>query len=268
MIIIGEKINGTLESTRSAIGKRDADAIAAMALSQVEAGADYLDINVATIEGGRDYELDAMAWALEVVKGVTDKPVALDSSDPAVLQKGLELCDDPRTFINSVTGETGFLEGVLPLAARHGCHVVALAMDESGIPGTAEGRVSICRKILDRARGLGIPESNIYFDPLVLPVSTDCNQARLTLDTLAAIKSELPDCKSVLGLSNVSFGLPLRPKLNQAFLSMCVFLGLDAVLLDPSDVGLRTALFASLTIAGEDGFCSGYIKAYRRGMLG
>ena len=264
MIIIGENINGTLASVREAIEQRDAESITRLATSQADAGADYIDVNVGT---GTVDEAGSMEWALEVVRNATDKPVSLDSSNPAVLMKGLELCGESRPFINSANGELSKTECILPLAAEYNCPIVALPMDESGIPDTPEGRLEICHRILESAGRWGVPESDLFFDPLVIPVSTEHRQGRLTLDTLSIIKSELPGVSTVLGLSNISFGLPKRYLLNRSLLTMAVFVGLDAVLMDPTDAGLKAALRAAEVVAGDDEFCRRYLKAYRQGEL-
>jgi 5-methyltetrahydrofolate--homocysteine methyltransferase len=264
VIIIGEKINGTLACVREAIEQRDAESITRLATSQADAGADYIDVNVGT---GTVDEAGSMEWALEVVRNATDKPVSLDSSNPAVLMKGLELCGESRPFINSANGELSKTECILPLAAEYNCPIVALPMDESGIPDTPEGRLEICHRILESAGRWGVPESDLFFDPLVIPVSTEHRQGRLTLDTLSIIKSELPGVSTVLGLSNISFGLPKRYLLNRSLLTMAVFVGLDAVLMDPTDAGLKAALRAAEVVAGDDEFCRRYLKAYRQGEL-
>ena len=265
MLIIGEKINGTRSAVREAVLSRDADYLAGLARSQDEAGADYIDVNVAT--GAGDDEVDAMEWAIGVVRNATDKPIALDSADPSVLGRGLELCEGDRPFINSVSGEAERLGGVLPLVARYSCPVVALAMDESGIPPTPESRLEVCRRIMERAFELGVPAGDLYFDPLVLPVSADCEQGRVTIETLKLINSELPGVKTVMGLSNVSFGLPRRTVVNRAMMAMAVYVGLAAAIIDPADRELVGAAFAAEALAGRDRYCRGYMKAFRSGLV-
>ena len=266
MLVIGDRINGTIQSVRKAIVERDGGFIAGLASAQARSGADCIDVNVGIGEGESEHE--SMRWALEVVRSAVDTPVSLDSSDPAVLESGLRLVGSEGTFLNSVSGEADRMAAVLPLAAGSGCRLVALAMDEGGIPASAPGRVDVCRKILGEARAHGIPDSSVYFDPLVLPVSVDCLQGRITLEAIALIRREFPEAKTVLGLSNVSFGLPRRTLLNQAMLADALFLGLDAALLDPTDSELLSTVYAAEAIAGEDAYCRRYIKAFRAGMLG
>jgi 5-methyltetrahydrofolate corrinoid/iron sulfur protein methyltransferase len=264
LLVIGEKINGTRQAVREAVISRDEGFIAGLAREQADAGADYIDVNVATGDG----ETEAMEWAVGVVKGVTDKPLALDSADPSVLERGLELCGEDRPFINSISGEAERLEGVLPLAVKYSCPVVALAMDESGIPETPESRLAVCRGIMERAREAGLPEADLYFDPLVLPVSADCEQGSVTIETLRLIISELPEVKTVMGLSNISFGLPLRTVVNRAMMAVAVYEGLDAAIIDPSDRGLLGAAYAAEALRGGDRYCRGYMKAFRSGLIG
>jgi 5-methyltetrahydrofolate--homocysteine methyltransferase len=266
MLVIGDRINGTVKTVRQALLERDADFIGRLAASQSGAGADYIDVNAGT--GGGEDELELMEWTLCVVAGATDKPVSLDSSDPKVLEKGLELLEGAKPFVNSVSGEAARLESILPLAAVRGCPLIALAMDEEGIPKTAAERVAVCVRIRDRARYHGIPDADLYFDPLVLPISVDHEQGRITLDTIALLKREMPECRTVLGLSNVSFGLPRRTLLNRAMLTACLFLGLDAALLDPTDSELLSCSSAAEAVTARDPFCRRYIKAYRSGLLG
>lgn len=266
MLVIGEKINGTLDLVREAIRDRDSGYLSDLAQSQFSAGADYVDINVGIGEG--ENEADSMEWAIGVVTDATDKPVSLDSSDAGVLAKGLGICGDSKPFVNSVSGEKPRLTAVLPLIAEHQCPVVALAMDESGIPESPSARLEVCRRIAEAARSFDIPDSLLYFDPLVMPISADSNQGRVTLQTLSLIKKELPEAGTVLGLSNVSFGLPCRSLLNRSLLNTAVYFGLDAVLMDPTDRELTAALFAAEAVSGRDRMCRNYIKAYRAGSFG
>lgn len=266
MLVIGDRINGTVGAVREALLARDEAFLAGLAAVQATAGADYIDVNVGTCEG--EGERSLMEWALGVIRDACDLPVALDSSDPLVLARGLEILGDSRPFINSVSADRAKMDAVLPLVAAHECPVVALAMDESGIPKTPRERLEACLRIMERSAELGIPESAVYFDPLMLPVSVDHEQGRITLDTLALIKSELPGAGTILGLSNVSFGLPNRSLLNQAMLSAAVYTGLGAALLDPTDRGLMATALAASAVSGNDPFCRGYIKSYRSGALG
>lgn len=265
MLIVGEKINGTIEDVKDAIDRRDDGHIAALASSQAEAGADYIDVNVGT--GSGDSEWESMQWAVGVVRDTTDRSLALDSSDPEVLKSCLERYGDLEPLINSVNGEGSRLKKVLPLVALHRCPVVALAMDDSGIPDTPHGRLEVCRRILAEAESLDIPFEKVFIDPLVMPISADWRQGRLTLETLSLVKREFPGVKTILGLSNVSFGLPRRSPVNASMLAVAAYIGLDAVLMDPTDGMLRASVFAAEAVFGNDRYCKGFMKAFRTGLI-
>lgn len=266
MLVIGEKINGTVEDVREAIINRDDKFICELARTQAEAGADYIDVNVGTGSGADEGE--SMEWAVSLVSDAVSLPLVLDSSDPDVLSRGLAVLEGSTPIINSVSGENDRMENILPLVAGSGCKVVALAMDESGIPKTHRERLDVCLGIAGKADEMDIPLSDIFFDPLVMPISADVEQGRVTLDTLADIKRELPDARTVLGLSNVSFGLPRRQLVNEAMLVVAIYLGLDALLMDPTDRRLMAMVFASEAMSGRDSYCMNYTKAYRAGSLG
>lgn len=265
MIIIGEKINGTIETVRDAILSRDADILGDLARQQASAGADYIDVNVGT---GIGDEAEAMVWAIGVVSEAVDAPLCLDSPDPAVLAAGLDVCGDESPFLNSVTGISESMDTVLPLAARYSCPLVALAMDEAGIPSSPAERLEVCRVIASRASNAGIEPANLFIDPLVLPLSADCTQGRVTLETLKSIKAEFEGIRTVMGASNVSFGLPRRSLINRSLLGAAVYFGLDAGIIDPGDTELRAAIYAAEALSGSDKFCKAYMKAYRSGLLG
>jgi len=265
LIIIGEKINGTLPDVRDAVLDRNADLISGLAHAQDEAGADYIDVNVAT---GISDERDAMLWAIGVVRGATSLPLCIDSSDPAVLEAGLEACSEERPLINSVTGTAASMGPVLALAARHSCGVVALPMDEAGIPASARERLAVCKKIHASALKAGVAAEDLFFDPLVLPLSADFTQGRVTIETLASIKSEFESSRTVMGASNASFGLPARSLINRALLSVACYFGLDAAIVDPTDSALQSTVLAAVVVAGSDKYCKDYMKAFRSGRLG
>ncbi|MCL6430649.1 MAG: methyltetrahydrofolate cobalamin methyltransferase [Anaerolineae bacterium] len=266
MLIVGEKLNSSIKRVAEAIEARDAATIQDLARRQVEAGADYLDVNAAARVAE---ELDDLTWLIETVRAVTDAPLCVDSPNPKALAKGLELAKGAgRPMVNSITGEPERLHGVLPLVAEHRCPVVALTSDETGIPSTVEDRLRIARKIMAEADRYGVPHEDIYFDPLVLPLSTDVRNAVIFMEALAAIKAEFPGVKTISGLSNVSYGLPKRKLVNRAFLLMSLHAGMDAAIMDPLDMDLMALLRAGELVLGQDEYCMRYLKAYRAGLLG
>lgn len=264
MIVVGEKINGTIEEVKKALLQRDRDYIAGLAAAQAQAGADYIDVNAGT---GASSEKEDLRWAATVAFEETGLPLALDSSDPAILSEVLTGFEGVDLLVNSVNGEEERLEAILPAVRDRGCKVVALAMDGEGIPDDSPGRLRICGRIAERARGLGIPEEDLFIDPLVMPVSADSRQGMVTVETLAGIKKQVPGCRTILGLSNVSFGLPARSAVNRALLVTATFMGLDAAIMDPTDVALMSAVLAAEAASGRDAYCRVYTRAYREGKI-
>ena len=269
MLIVGEKLNSSIKRVAEAIEARDTAVIQDLARRQAEAGADYLDANAAIRVS---QELDDLAWLIETIRAVTDRPLCIDSPNPAAIARGLELLRSSghpgRPLINSITAEPERLQGILPLAGQYHCPVVALTSDEQGIPTTVEDRLRIAGRIVAEAEKYGVPREDLYFDPLVLPVSTDVRNAVLFMEALSAIKAEYPGVKTISGLSNVSYGLPKRKIINRAFLIMAMHAGMDAAILDPLDADLMGLLKAGEMLLGRDEFCMNYLMAYRSGMLG
>jgi 5-methyltetrahydrofolate--homocysteine methyltransferase len=259
MLIIGEKINGTLKKTAAAIAARDLAFIQDLACRQAQAGAHYLDVNAGTAAGR---EPEDLAWLVESVQAAVDLPLCLDSANPAALRLGMD-CVKQTPMVNSISGEAGRLEGILPLAAARGCPVIALLLDDGGIPADIAGRMKVARAILERTRSLGVPDENIYIDPLAMAVCTNTEGANLAVETMRLLRAEYPLVKFSLGLSNISFGLPARSLINQAFLAQALAAGLDAAIIDPLDLGLINMLYASELVLGRDRFCRNYTRAFK-----
>ncbi len=269
MLIVGEKLNSSIKRVAEAIEARDKATIQDLARRQAEAGADYLDANAAVRVA---QELDDLGWLIEAIQAVTDTPICVDSPNPAAIARGLELIKASgkpgRPLVNSITGEADRLNGILPLVAEHKCPVVALTSDEQGIPTTVEERLRIAGRIVAEAEKHGISRGDIYFDPLVLPVSTDARNGIIFMDALQAIKAAFPGVNTISGLSNVSYGLPKRKIVNRAFLIMSLHAGMDAAIMDPLDMELMALLKAGVLVLGHDEYCMDYLKAYRQGLLG
>ncbi len=264
MIVIAEKINATRKEIRAIIEERRTDDLISLAASQAAAGGSYIDVNVGTGRGTAADEIEAMKWAVSSILTAVDKPICVDSADPEVLAAGLSAADSAGAMINSAKADEKSLGTILPLAAEYGVPVVALAMDDKGIPETVEGRLSACRVLAEKAEAYGIPAENLFFDPLVLPVSADDRQGRVTLDTLAAIKENFPGSRTTMGLSNVSYGLPGRSALNAAFLQMAVYAGLDTVITDPLDKTMMDAVRTAEALVGKDRHFRRYTRAFRK----
>lgn len=256
--IIGERINPTGKKRfKEALLAKDTDYILGQAIEQVKGGADILDVNVGL--PGID-EKETMGKAVKAIQGVVDVPLQLDSTIPEVLEKALRLYNG-KPIVNSVNGEEKSLQRVLPLVKKYGAAVVGLCLDENGIPKTAEGRFNIAKKIMDRALSLGIRREDIYIDCLTLTVSAEQEAAKETLDALERVKREL-GLKTVLGVSNISFGLPDRVKVNSNFLTMALTKGLDLPIINPNIECMTAAVRAYNVLMGHDLNSSEYIAAY------
>jgi len=265
MIIIGEKINGTRKAVAQAIRERDSDFIRKLAKGQAEAGSAFLDVNAGTAP---EREPDDMAWLVTTIQEVCDTPLCLDSANPAALRAGLALVK--RTpLINSVSGEMKRIEGVLPLALEYKTGLIILALeDKTGIPGTSEGRMMVVDRLVRRALDGGLTEEDLYIDPLVTAISTGTDSALITLDTIKRIRAAYPQCHITSGLSNISFGMPLRHMINRTFMAMAIQAGLDSAIADPNDRQLYEVMLASEMLMGKDRFCQGFNRAYRTGRIG
>lgn len=263
MLIIGEKINGTLKKTAAAIAARDAAFIQSLAQRQVEGGADYLDVNAGTAPAS---EPDDLIWLVETVQAVTDVSLCLDTANPAALRAGLT-CVEQTPMVNSISGEAKRLEGVLPLVAEGGCRVIALLLDDDGIPADVAGRLAVGRRLIAATRAAGVPDEHVYVDPLAMAISTNTEGGVIALQAMRALREEYPAIKFSIGLSNISFGLPARTLINQAFLAQLLAAGLDAAIIDPLDQGLRNMLYATELILGHDRYCRGYTTAFRAGKV-
>jgi 5-methyltetrahydrofolate--homocysteine methyltransferase len=255
--MIGEKINPTgRKRLAQALGEHDYDYVARLAVSQVAAGADVLDVNVGV--PGTD-EVAVMREVVAVVASAVDVPLCIDSPNPEAVAAGLEACGG-RPLVNSVNGEEASMEAILPLVRDHDAAVIALALDDTGIPATAEERFAVAARIIERAAGLGIPVERIVVDPLVMTVGADSDAGRVTLGTIARLKAEY-GANISLGASNVSFGLPDRHTINQAFLALAIAAGASCVMTNPDKLG--ATIRAIDLVLGRDQHSMRYIKYYR-----
>lgn len=261
--IIGEKINGTRKRVQTAIEGRDAAFIASLARRQVDAGADWIDINAGSLP---DREADDLAWLVEVVQGEVDHPLCLDSPNAAAIAAVLPMVRE-TPMINSITGEVGRRDEMLRVVRESGASVVLLAIGAAGMPRTADDRVEVLRGLVLDARAAGISDSRLYLDPLVMTIATGTDSALMALDTIRRLREAHPDVHISCGLSNVSFGLPARSLVNRTFLALAVEAGLDTAIVDPLDRQLRAALVAIELVLGRDRHCLAYTRAFRSGLL-
>jgi 5-methyltetrahydrofolate--homocysteine methyltransferase len=264
MITIGECINSTSKRVSKAVKEKDEEFLLELARSQSEAGVDYIGVNVGTGRGSIEEEVSDIKWLVGLIQDNIDGAICIDSSDPAVITAGMEVRGDRPTMINSVKAQKKNMDIILPLAKAKGAPLVGLAMDDTGIPSTESGRLAVCEILINGLRENGIPLHQLYIDPIVMPISTGDSQGLTTLETLKKIKESFPEVKTVLGLSNISFGLPGRTFINQAMLSIAMYLGLDAVIINPLDQNLDRVIKATEAIMARDRRCRRYLKAYRK----
>lgn len=257
-VVIGERINPTgKKRMQEALRTGDVNYLLKEAVNQSAAGAAVLDVNVGL--GG----VDEAAWmerAVSAIQGVCTCPLQLDTADPEALARGLRAYNG-KALINSVSGKQEVMDQVFPLAKRYGGTVVALLLDEEGIPDTAEGRVAIARRIMAEAARYGIAKRDLVMDALTMTVSTGERNALVTLETLRRCREEL-GVRTVLGVSNISFGLPQREKLAGPFLTLALGAGLDAAILNPLSEAMMDAWQAALTLTGRDKGCRAYLEHF------
>jgi len=262
-VLIGERINPTgKKRLPAALAAGDLEIVRQIALAQVEAGADVLDVNVGA--AGVD-EVALLPQAVRVVMETVDAPICIDTANLEALRAALtvhrELAPEGKPLINSVNGEEARLAGVLPLAAEYGAAVIGLAMDDDGIPSTSEKRLAVARKIVERAAAVGIPREDIVVDCLALTVGADSQAGVITLGAIKMVRQEL-DLNMTLGASNVSFGLPEREVVNRAFLTLAIQNGVNAPIVDAAKV--RPTILAADLLLGRDDYGMRYIKAYKK----
>lgn len=259
--IIGERINPTGKKMfRQALIDGNKDYILSQAIEQAEAGADILDVNVGLPEID---EPTMMAGAVKGIQSVTDLPLQIDSSDPGALEAGLRAYRG-KAIVNSVNGKDEVLKQVLPLVKKYGASVVGLTLDEEGIPETAEGRLEIAKKILNTALHYGIPREDVYIDCLTLTVSAKQEGALETLKAVRLVKEEL-GLKTVLGVSNISFGLPERELLSSSFLTLALGSGLDMPIMNPNSRAMGDAVAAFNLLSCRDTGGAEYLMRFASG---
>ena len=263
MIIIAERINASRKNIAEAIASENTAFIQDEAKAQDQAGADYIDVNAGTFVGE---EADKLKWVMDAVQAVTEKPLCIDSPDPAVIKAMIPLAKKPP-MINSITLEPERLEGILPIVAEHKTKVIGLCQSEDAMADTADDKLRMAEQLVKRVGDAGISLDSLYIDPLVYPLATNTQSAMATLEAIERIMKTFPGVHTTCGLTNVSHGLPSRKLINRTFLIAAVNRGLDSAILDPTDKHLYAALKAALSVSGRDDFCMDYITAYREGRL-
>ncbi|MDD6154093.1 MAG: homocysteine S-methyltransferase family protein [Eubacteriales bacterium] len=256
--VIGERINPTGKKRfQQAIRDHDMEYVKALAVAEMEAGADVLDINVGVPDID---EPRAMAEAVKAVQSVADIPLMIDSPNPEAVEAGLRAVKG-RAIVNSVSGEQEKQEKIFPVVKKYGAMVLGLAMDESGLPKTADDRVRVAGRILDAAEDHGIPRRDVMIDCLTLTVSAQQDQAMETLEAVRRVRREL-GAHAVLGVSNISFGLPARTHVTESFLTQAMFCGLDFPIVNPNEKRIVDAVYSFRVLSGEDRDSGAYIERF------
>lgn len=263
MILIGEKINGFVPKTGAAIEAKDGEYIKELAVKQSEAGADFLDCCPATDKGA----LETMKWMVDLIQEVSDTPICLDSPSADILVEAMGFVNRPG-MINSVSVGGDKIEKIFPLIAGTPWKVVAMLDDENGIPKDAEGRVANFRRLLEKMDEYGVKPDQVFIDPLVETLGTNEN-AFLTFGEVCRQAKEIcPSIHITSGLSNISFGLPVRKMINMAFMVLCMEAGMDSAIVDPLNRDMMGVIYATDALLGEDEYCMEYLDAYRENLFG
>ncbi len=257
--IIGERINPTgRKKVLAALQEGNFDQVRQDALDQVAAGAAALDVN-AGVPGADESVL--LEQVMRVVMEVTDVPLCIDTANPEALSRALFIYEG-KALVNSVNGEEKSLDTVLPLVKEHGAAVIALCMDDNGIPKTAEARLAVAEKIIYRAGQVGIPLEDVVLDPLALTMGSDSSAGRVALETCRLIVDKF-GCNITMGASNISFGLPDRKYVNATFIAMAIHAGLTCPITNPLVMEVNTAVLAADLAMGRDEYAMRWIQAYR-----
>jgi len=260
MFAIGERINGMFKSVAAAIRDQNPEPIQRLARDQLAAGAAALDVNVGPAAAD---PVAAMEWLVKAIREVTDAPLAIDSTKPEVMERGLELAG-PGSIINSTKGQQEQLDIFLPMAMRHQASVIVLTIDETGIPRDATGRSEIALRAVAAAMEHGLDMDRLMVDAVILPANVAQPTAGHVLDTIRNVKLlSDPPPKTVLGLSNVSQGATQRPLINRTYLVMALAAGLDAAILDVLDTGMMDAMITAEVLLNRAVYCDDFLKAYR-----
>ena len=264
MIIIGEKINGSIPKTAAAIVEKNEKYIRTLARKQAAARVDFLDVCASV---SPDKELETLKWLIELVQAETDVPICIDSPNAGVFKDAVGFCKKPG-IINSVSMEGDKIDRIFPVIAETGWNVVALLCDNSGIPKDAEQRINVFREILKKAESYKIDPSRIFVDPVVEMLCTSEEGIDKVLQTIRTVKEICPAVHITSGASNISFNLPVRKFINRGFIILCMGAGMDSAIVDPTNEDMLALIYAAEALLGRDEMCMEYIGAYRDGLFG
>jgi len=261
LLIIGEKIISSSNKVKEILEQRNREKLLELAREQIEAGASALDINAAML---MDEEEDALVWAADTIIKNFSIRLSVDTPREELL-KTLGSKYGEKVILNSISADPGSIEGIAATVRDKGASVIIILKNREGIPEDSDGRFKLAEESASLLERSGIKPGKVFFDPVVTSIGTSLKGAETFLRTVNKINIKMPDYKTIGGLSNVSFGLPLRPALNRTFLAMAVAMGVSAVICDPTDRGMQETIRTAEAVAGMDSGCAGLLKYYRSG---
>ena len=264
MMIIGERINASRKPIKEALAAKNREFFLNEVKAQLEAGANYIDLNSARTP---ETEMEEMHWLLDNILPHSQPDFSIDSSTPEVIEAALKKINRPNQLINSTTLEPEKYKKIFPLLLKYQTYLIVLLIDENGAPADADQRIRNVEKMQKILKENSIPLDRVYVDPLVFTLSTNNQNALHVVETIREIKTRWPDLKTTCGLSNVSYGLPNRKLINRNFLVMVTAAGVDSLIIDPLDSLLMSNLYAAKALAGRDESCLDYLTAFRQGKL-
>lgn len=264
MIVIGEKVNSSVKALKSLMEGYAAAAVQELAKRQYEAGAAYIDVNAGTFV--KD-EPERLEWLVNVIQETVDVPFSIDSTSPEAIERALKANKNGKPIINSITDEKNRYNAIMPLVVQYKTGIIALCMDDEGMPETVGDRVVIAERLIGKLAKEGVALEDIFIDPMVRPVGTGSHYGVVAIETIRKVKQEFPQVHIACGLSNISFGVPARKLMNQAFLVAAMAAGMDGAIMDPLESKLMSLMFAAEALLGRDQFCMEYLMKFREGLL-
>lgn len=261
--VIGERINTSRKHVQKAVADRDEDYIVSDVRQQQEAGATYIDVNAGARIG---HETEDMKWLLNTIQAAVSLPLALDSPDPAVLEMAFGMVEK-EPLVNSISLEKERFDAMIPFLQGKACKIIALCMDDSGMPNSAADIIARADSLVKELKGVGISTDSIYVDPLIQPISVDSGKGMMVLDAVRGIKSNYPEIHITGGLSNISYGLPQRKIINRTFVTLMMDAGMDSAIIDPLDTKIMATIKTADMLLGNDQFCMNYLQGVRAGAI-
>jgi len=261
--VIGERINTSRKNVQSAVADRNAEYIIDDVKKQQAAGAHFIDVNAGARIG---HEIEDMKWLIDTIQPIATVPLCLDSPDPAVLEMAFQMVEK-SPMINSISLEKERFDAMIPFLRGKDCKVIALCMDDAGMPASSDDIVVRAVKLVEELNKIGIKTENIYIDPLVQPISTDSTKGVMVLNSVRAIKAKFPEVHISGGLSNISYGLPQRKIINRTFVALMMDAGMDSAIIDPLDQKIMATIKTADMLLGKDNFCGNYLRGVRAGAI-